>query len=93
MVDHLRQAFAAFSQKEADLKRIPPTFPVYAVGNIALIVLGSETVTARAFPHWAVWLSAIIPALLLAFQASRTLARAYDREDRTFEMFTRLLPR
>jgi hypothetical protein len=64
-------------------------FPVYAIGNIALLVLGHESGTARSLPQWGIWAVAVIIALLMAFQASRSLARAYYREDRTLEIFSR----
>lgn len=80
----------ASTMRKTTMMRLYPMFPVHLIGNTALVVLGYEAATTRTLPHWAVLLSAIIVALGLAFQASRSLARAYDREDRTFSMFERL---
>lgn len=66
-------------------------FLTYATTNLALVVLGYEAATARTIPRWSIIVVAALVSIVTAFQWSRALARAYRREDRTFEMFERLL--
>jgi hypothetical protein len=68
---------------------IPPMFPVYAVTNFALVILGYEAASSHTIPHWAILAAAFAAGVLAALQWSRTLARAYRREDQTFSMFER----
>jgi protein-S-isoprenylcysteine O-methyltransferase Ste14 len=70
--------------------KIPPMFPIYAITNLCLVWLGYQAASTQTIPHRAVLASAAAIGLFAAFQWSRTLARAYRQEDRTFSMFQRL---
>lgn len=69
---------------------MPPMFPVYLMTNLALVVLGYESCSSRNFPHWLVFTIAGCLSVIVALQWSRTLLRAYRREDRTYSMFEAL---
>lgn len=68
-----------------------PTFPIYAVTNFALVLLGYEAASSRSIPRWTILLISALLSIAIAFVWSRTLARAYNREDAAMSMFERLL--
>lgn len=69
----------------------PVMFPIYAVTNLAILILGYESASARLLPHWAVMIAGVSVALLTAFQWSRSLSRACKQEERAYVAFLNLL--